>query len=84
MVSQCKKKSDSVLFAKPEENNMSLPEGVKHNDGLISNWIRARLFNATFNNNSNILWQTVLLVKGTEVPREKQQIWHKSLTSFIT
>ena len=31
------------------------------------------VFNTTFNNISVILWRSVLLVEGTEVPRENHQ-----------
>ena len=35
--------------------------------------VRAMMFNATVNNNSVILWQSVLLVEETEVPRENRR-----------
>jgi len=35
--------------------------------------VRVLVFNATFNNISVILWQSVLLVKETGVPRENHQ-----------
>jgi len=41
------------------------------------------LFNSTFNNNSVISWQSVLVVEGTRVQREKPQICRKSLTNFF-
>jgi hypothetical protein len=44
------------------------------------------LFIATFNNISVILWQSVLLVEETDVPRKKHTdlLTRKSLTNFIT
>ena len=33
-------------------------------------WVRLMVFNATFNNISVILWQSVLLVEETVVPEE--------------
>jgi len=42
------------------------------------------VFNATFNNISVILWQSVLLVEETWVPGRKPLTCHKSLTNFIT
>jgi hypothetical protein len=35
--------------------------------------VRVRVFNATFNNISVILWQSVLLEEETGVPRENHQ-----------
>ena len=35
--------------------------------------VRVMVFNATFNNNSAIFWQLVLLVEETGVPRENHQ-----------
>jgi hypothetical protein len=37
---------------------------------IIGLGVRIMVFNATFNNISVILWQSVLLVKETEVPGE--------------
>jgi hypothetical protein len=42
------------------------------------------VFNATFNNISVILWQSVLLVEETGGPEENHQTCRKSLTNFIT
>jgi hypothetical protein len=42
------------------------------------------VFNATLNNISVILWQSLLLVEETGVPGEKPPTCHKSLTNFIT
>jgi hypothetical protein len=39
--------------------------------------VRAMVFNTTSNNTSAILWQSVLLVEGTRVPREN----HRPVTS---
>ena len=36
-------------------------------------WVRVLVFNATFNNISAILWQSVLLVGETGVPEENHQ-----------
>jgi len=41
------------------------------------------VFSATFNNISDILWQSVLLVEEAGVPIETT-ICHKWLTNFIT
>ena len=41
------------------------------------------MFNATFNNISVILWQSVLLLEETEVPGRKPPTCHKSLINFI-
>ena len=35
--------------------------------------VRVMVFNATFNNISVISWRSVLLVRETEIPGEKQQ-----------
>jgi hypothetical protein len=49
--------------------------------------IRFMVFNATFHNISAISWQTVLMVKETQVPREnhrpvtRQQISHNVVSS---
>jgi hypothetical protein len=40
------------------------------------------VFNATFSNISVILWQSVLLVAETRVPREKPPTCRKSLTKL--
>jgi Flp pilus assembly protein TadB len=37
-------------------------------------WVRVIVFNAIFNNISVILWQSVLLVEETRVPRENHRI----------
>jgi len=42
------------------------------------------MFNATFNNNSVILWQSVLLGGGNLSIRRKPLTCRKSLTYFIT
>ena len=50
---------------------------ILNNADLIGVRVRAMMFNATVNNNSVILWQSVLLVEETEVPREN----HRPATS---
>jgi hypothetical protein len=42
------------------------------------------VLNATFNNISAILWQSVLLVEETGVPGEKPPTYYKSLKNFVT
>jgi hypothetical protein len=44
--------------------------------------LRVKVLNATFNNISDILWRSNLLVEETGVPGP--QIYRKSLTNFIT
>jgi len=46
---------------------------VKETGRLWSLWVRVTVFNATFNNNSVILWQSVLLVEETRVPEENHR-----------
>ena len=46
---------------------------ILNNADLIGVRVRAMMFNATVNNNSVILWQSVLLVEETEVPRENHR-----------
>ena len=46
---------------------------ILNNADLIGIRVRAMMFNATVNNNSVILWQSVLLVEETEVPRENRR-----------
>ena len=52
-------------------------------DGHDDNWVRVRVFNATFNNISVISWQSVLLVEETKVPRENHRTVASSKT-YIT
>ena len=40
------------------------------NENYFNSGVRVMVFNATFNNISVILWQSVLLVEETEIPRE--------------
>ena len=49
----------------------------------IDFWVGLMMLNATFNNISVILWQSVLLVEETGVPGENTTS-RKSLTNFIT
>ena len=42
------------------------------------------VFNATFNNISVLLWQSVLLVEETQVPGENHRPATSHLTNFIT
>ena len=45
-------------------------------------WVRIMVFNTTFNNISVILWQSVLLVAETGVPRENHLIGLQFNTNF--
>ena len=45
---------------------------ILNNADLIGVRVRAMMFNATVNNNSVILWQSVLLVEETEEPIENR------------
>ena len=40
------------------------------NENYFNSGVRVMVFNATFNNISVILWQSVLLVEETEIPGE--------------
>jgi hypothetical protein len=46
-----------------------------HIKNMSGQWVRVRVmvFNATFNNISDISWQSVLLVEETGVPGENHQ-----------
>ena len=50
---------------------------ITKNHYILYFWVRVIVFNATFNNISVILWQSVLLVKETGVPGEN----HRPTTS---
>ena len=40
------------------------------NENYFNSEVRVMVFNATFNNISVILWQSILLVEETEIPGE--------------
>jgi hypothetical protein len=51
--------------------------GGKGTNPPLKTRVRVRVFNITFNNTSVILWQSVLLVEETGVPRKN----HRAVTS---
>ena len=46
-------------------------------------WVRAMVFNATFNNISGISWRSILLVDETRVSEEKPATSHWDMHSLL-
>ena len=46
---------------------------IRYDILFIKKWVRAMVFNATFNNISAILWRSVLFVEETGVPEENHR-----------
>ena len=47
-------------------------------------WVRVMVFNTTFNNNSVISWQSVLLVEETEYQEKTTELSHVTDKLYIT